>query len=367
MRTMQVRNVKPSTCTRFGSVRSVLSPASAVCVGAALVCLASGRAGVLDQNTGPTLSVTELWATRGSPTLGEFVAIGGMAEAADGSVWVSDPRLGQVMVLDSQGTPKRIAARRGEGPGEVRSPTRIARAYGNQLAVYDIGRASVEIFEPDGRFARRVRLPFRVVFAKGFAALPTGGFVVSGGVYGKQTSIHRFGPGGRLEESWYPIPGTRNPRAAVTLAGGPLAAEADGSLLFAQAAPLRIMVFPPSFPESGGEPIILVPESDLVPAIGDEVIVETVERGELVRTFRLGYPQARAIFRRRDQTILCVVTLAEEDRSIWLLYGPSGRARAQREMGRAYLPWSVTDSGDVLASYISTETGEHFAVRLAIR
>lgn len=341
------------------------------------ICLAGGLSLVLasteraDPPDIPQSSfvISERWATAGSPTVGgEFGYVAGMAEARDGMIWVSDGRLGQIVELSPSGTPTRRAARTGDGPGEVGSPGRIVRTLRDELAIHDLKHLSIELFAPDGRFVRRIRLPYPIDFLKGFTALPSGEFVLTGGIPGRATAIHRFGTDGRLKASWYPIPETTNARAGLLVAGGSVWADADGSLLFSQAAPLRIMLFPPGYPQSGREPSVLASDPKLVRPIGDDFIVERVEGGQWVRSFRWGAPMSRAVFRLDDGNILNVVVFAEaEEGSIWQLYDPSGRLLAQEESARAYWPWNLTEDGDVLASYIEPETSQHFAARLAMR
>ncbi len=97
------------------------------------------------------LVVKELWRTKGGTETVLLAGITGMAEAADGSIWVSDGRVSQVLSIDSVQA-VRVVARRGEGPGEVRGPSRIAPMPAGGLAIYDLSRRSIELFGPDGKF-----------------------------------------------------------------------------------------------------------------------------------------------------------------------------------------------------------------------
>lgn len=73
------------------------------------------------------------------------------------TVLVTDLQLPGVVELDAlTGRVVRSFGRAGEGPGEFRAPQRIAISPNGQLiAVYDVGRRTVEIFERNWRHLRR--------------------------------------------------------------------------------------------------------------------------------------------------------------------------------------------------------------------
>ena len=333
------------------------SPRQLVCLGLILLC------GRTPDAPRATLTVEERWATRGSAAIGEFVGIGGMAEATDGRIWVSDSRPGRIVALDSSGRGLGVLAASGDGPGELRGPARITRTPTGEMAVHDVGRRAIEVFDRSGRYRRRIALRYTIENPKGFAALPAGGFIISGGIAGQASAIHRFSSDGNLEASWHPIPVTRNPRAGRMVAGGPIAVRRDGLVLFSQAAPHRILLFSPG----DTMPHQVAADPTLLPAVGDDFIVERMEDGAWVRSFRWLFPQSRAVFWRDDQTILNVVLFAEQGRTIWQLYDQRGRLLAAHETARSYFVWALADNGDVLGSYVDLATGQFSAVRLAVR
>ena len=62
----------------------------------------------------------------------------------------------------------------GTGHGEVLSTTIIAIDPDGNVAVYDLARSSIELYSPTGEPVRRIQLPLRVTWVKGFVILPSG-------------------------------------------------------------------------------------------------------------------------------------------------------------------------------------------------
>lgn len=289
-----------------------------------------------------------------------------MAEASDERLWVSDSRAQQIVELDKNGDIIGLIADQGEGPGKVLAPSLIARTPSGDMAVYDVRKRSIEILSPSGGFVRSVRLQAGISWIKGFAVLPSGHFVFSGGIPGVGFSIHLFSPEGKLSRSWDPLSETDNPRAAWIVSGGPLFPVQDGSLLYSRAAPHQIVLYK-STPESPAQfqERTIATDRALLEPMGDEVIVERFVDGELVRSFRGAFPQSKGIFLLTDDLLLNVVVFAEQGKSIWQLYGrTSGHLVAHTEMPVPYVPWDVTQNRDLLVSYPDPDTDNVLAARL---
>jgi hypothetical protein len=280
-----------------------------------------------------------------------------MIEAAPGTVWIADSRNSRILAVSDSGRRFSLVARDGEGPGEVHGPDYMARSHAGDIAVYS--SRSVDVFSRDGDFIRRVRMRMQFENVKGFTVLPSGAFVVSGGSLGNGYSVHRISADGRSVVSWDSIPKTRNPRAGAMVAGGVVRALDDGRILFSRSAPHEIAIF-----SSDGKHVdTIAHDPDLLKPIGDDFIVETVTNGQWSRSFRWFFPQARAVFRLENGDILNVVDYREQDRSLWELY--RGRQRiAKTIIPRAYRPWNLTSTGDILASYIDPYTDEPVAAVL---
>jgi hypothetical protein len=309
------------------------------------------------------LRIGERWATTASADSGQFVAVHGMTETPDGHIWVADGRLGVIRILSPRGHPLDTRGQRGDGPGEFQVPGRMLTLPDGSLAMHDVARGSVELFDGRGQWVRRIGLSARIANPKGFAALPHGGWVLSGGIPGNPYAIHLFDPDGVLRTSWFPVPRTDNPRAGMLVAGGPVAVVGDSGVLFARAAPHGVY----RFSAPGAEPVVLSALRDLVPPIGDEFIQEQGTGAGRVRTFQWYFPQSRAVFPVGAGRVLNVITRYEHEESVWLLFGPDGGLIAATAVPVAYEPWSLTADGDVLASYREPNAGEILASRLRVQ
>lgn len=318
------------------------------------------------------LVVEELWRTNGDPATTLFTSVSGAAEAADGSIWVSDGRVNQVLALDST-LAVRIVAREGDGPGEVSGPTHIARTPAGGLAIYALGRHSIEVFGPDGKFERRVALRVGIWNAKGFAVLPDGDFILSGGIPGGayvrggdipegQFAIHRFSQKGELVHSWWPIRNTRDPHAGVMVAGGSVAILCDGSILYSDASPHQIF----RFSANGSERRLLASDPELLEPIGDEFIKVTSSGGSLVTNYEWHFPQSRLVAQLSSGHILNVVQFLDDNRTLFQLYTSAGVPLAETWVDTAYRTYSLTSNGDLLADWMDPETHERYLVRLKI-
>ena len=242
------------------------------------------------------LTVTEVWDYDGSTELGGFSYVDGLGEAGNGTIWVSDasPGWGRVVLYNPMTDEATVVGRPGEGPGEVLSTTIIAIDPDGNIAMYDIARSSIELYSPTGEPVRRIRLPHRVTWVKGFDVLPSGDFVLSGGVVGVNSAIHQFSREGRFLRSWGESAQADDWEARIVGTGGALHALPDGSLLYSQGAPHRIAHYLPT--DEGWSEYQIAAFPDLIDAPRDAVIVEGVEDGVPYRTFHVTYPQSRGVF-----------------------------------------------------------------------
>ncbi|MGH7557552.1 MAG: hypothetical protein ACREMD_07205, partial [Gemmatimonadota bacterium] len=80
----------------------------------------------------PSLSVREAW--RSSPDL-LLSRVIDLAVDSQGRVYLSDENAG-ILLLDSQGRLLRNVGRKGEGPGEYRSPSSLRTSPGDSLLLY---------------------------------------------------------------------------------------------------------------------------------------------------------------------------------------------------------------------------------------
>lgn len=85
--------------------------------------------------------------------------IGSIHEADDGTVFVLDRQLGEVQVIDADGTWLRAIGRAGEGPGEFREPTDMFLTHDGNVAVVQQSPSKVALIGRDGTALDDARLP----------------------------------------------------------------------------------------------------------------------------------------------------------------------------------------------------------------
>ncbi|MGH7552128.1 MAG: hypothetical protein ACREMQ_03770, partial [Longimicrobiales bacterium] len=286
----------------------------------------------------------------------------GMVEDGAGNVWVSDG-LGRVIARVSEdGSRIAIAAREGRGPGEVLSPTLLARTPDDGVAVYDLGLNAVNVWRRDGTFDHAVQVEMLVYNPKGFGVARSGEFVMSGGVLSNELALHRFSAAGRHLVSWHPAPATENPRAARLLAGGALTVLANDAIVFSDGAAHRIVWFTPD-----RVPRVIAENPNVAPTMGDNFTWVEGTAPNIVRKFDWYYRRSHGIAVLQNGAILNVVVDRKNAESVWEVYTPSGQLVARSTIRRAYHVWALTRGGEVLASYVDADTGEHIAVKLRFR
>lgn len=316
-----------------------------------------------------SLGLVETWSSDEVANL-ELAWVDGVVETPLGTIWISDSSIPAVISINPKGGDPIVVARGGEGPGEIRTPDRIALTPEGNIAVFDLERG-VEIFAPGGDHLQRI--PFRVGLSwpRGFAALDGGRFVVSGALPGVSAPLHLFDDQGRLLASWEQPPDAKGWRARMVGGGGPVHATSDGSLLYSQAAPHRIAKYSFS-PEPSKSPrgTLVAEMPRLLRHPGDGVVVETGEGANLSRSFRPYFPQSAGIFQRDDGSVVNVIRYKDDGRSVWQVFrgNESGRARlvGEARAETAYVPWHLTADGDFLASRTDPATDVPTVVRLRL-
>jgi hypothetical protein len=221
---------------------------------------------------------------------------------------------------------------------------------------------AIELFDARGNPERRLPLGGTLLNPKGFVALPSGGFVISGGFTGNPNGIHRLDADGKLEVSWHPAPKTENPRAATMVAGGPIFLTRDTLLLFSQAAPHLIVLYS----LEGKLVRRLASDSALLASIGDDFIKREVVNGVPVTSFRWFFPQSRAVYQLRDGRVINIVLLWDDARTLWELYDQYGALLERTAVPQRYEPHALTGDGKVLASYRQRDTDEAVAAQLRL-
>jgi hypothetical protein len=311
------------------------------------------------------ITVDELWATQGDDRLGFFGFIAGAAVVGGDRIWVSDAQEPAIQEYDFMGVPVRTIAREGDGPGEVRGPFLMTTTPSGRVVAYDVGHSSFEVFEPSGDFLQRIKLGAFFLNPKGLAATDERLYIAAGAPVSGQ-ALHELDWDGDVLRQWYPLPTPSPPvdRRAMTdaahVASGPIDALPDGSLLFSQSAPHRIMRFAPG--DTVGT--VITADPDILRSVVDSFSIDTVVNGRLVTWMRWLFPQSRGVFGLSDGRILNIITLQDESSTIWQLYASDGSLTATAKIPRAYWPWDVVGDEDAIVSYRDPDTDEWILARL---
>ena len=84
-----------------------------------------------------------------------------------GEIFVLDGKVQQVKVYGPDGRHLRTIGKKGQGPGELQSPSRMTMTADGNLCILDVGNSRVSLFSPDGTCLKEVPFkgwrPFRFV------------------------------------------------------------------------------------------------------------------------------------------------------------------------------------------------------------
>lgn len=319
---------------------------------------------IAQNDQGTMLTVAEVWSSYG-PAEAPFGTVDGMVETEEGEVWVSDGMGARIVVLSATGEFVRSFGRRGEGPGEFSGPGRLATTGNNAVAVFDVGRGSIERFDARGQFLERTLLDHPPFNIKGFLALDGGSYMISGGVYAKGYAVHRFDSTGTWRDGFGqpPRPDVANDEtaeSALYVAGGPITLLTNGDLLFSRAAPHRLVIR-----TENGQVEPFAEDPALLRPVVDSFAVTVVVDGRPRTRMRWFFDQSRSVTA-LDGVILNTITFEERGETLWQAYDDSGALIASARSPMEYWVWGRTRDGDLLATRWNTATDEQAAVRLRV-
>ena len=83
-----------------------------------------------------------------------FANVRSLAFDAHGNLYILDVGQHHVVVLDPQGQLIRTFGSRGQGPGELRSPMNLTVLGSGEVAIFDMGHQSFQVFSPEGGHLR---------------------------------------------------------------------------------------------------------------------------------------------------------------------------------------------------------------------
>lgn len=117
---------------------------------------------------GEILNLTEELVITGGPEEfpeAMFLNITGLDVGIDGTIYVLDSKAANIKVFDATGEFSRTIGRRGGGPGEFGSPTKIILSPKQEIVVVDLARRAIHFLSTQGNYLKM--LPMNYVFFLG--------------------------------------------------------------------------------------------------------------------------------------------------------------------------------------------------------
>jgi len=105
--------------------------------------------------------VEELRIGTGDSEPHTFTDIRGIAVGTGGRILVLDYKVQEIRMFDAAGTFLKLAARRGQGPGEISTANGLAQGADGTIWVNDPANSRFSLFKPDGSFLRQHIVPIR--------------------------------------------------------------------------------------------------------------------------------------------------------------------------------------------------------------
>lgn len=308
--------------------------------------------------TETTVQLEEAWSTRNGPGLGYITD---MAAWTDGTVWIADAETGQVWQVKPNGEIECCVAV--ESDGDVADL--VTLSSGGLVAMGFVSRRAT-FYDANKRFAGAASIPD--IWTRGVAALPAGGFVVSGGFRGTeaaQYAVHRFDEAGSYLDSFHPALLRDDPRAVRRLSGGPVAVTVAGDLLLSEAAPFRITRYSGTRPQDGH--LVLEDHSIVSPAQLDRALVPE----DPSVTYSPRWNQSIYVGEMSSGHILDVVHVYPDSprartRSLWVVATPDGKVVARSTFAVQFTVWDKTPGGAYLVSYADPQTGNQLAAEAQV-
>lgn len=138
-------------------------PAVAFTLAALLAALAAVWYPAAAQDRPLSADFPEVYRVGGldAPDWAQFSERGAVAFDGAGNLHHLDMSASQVVVIGPGGELVRVVGRKGEGPGEFNLPTGLVVWRDGRFVVPDMGHGAYQVFGPDGKLARYVRMSHR--------------------------------------------------------------------------------------------------------------------------------------------------------------------------------------------------------------
>lgn len=179
----------------------------------------------------------------GSET-GEHDAFGrimGVALDGRGRILVADDLNHRIAVFGADGGFVGHAGRKGQGPGELESPWKVAVDARDSIFVWDMANGRISVFAPDLRFRRSFTVPPQwTVTSMDF--LPDGRLLLAA-YAGEPGGLHVVSRAGRRERTFGPRPAQQNLSGFESSLLGGSADVAGGTIAYTNKSPYEVAFF----------------------------------------------------------------------------------------------------------------------------
>ena len=270
----------------------------------------------------------------------------------NGFVYLVDMYNYQIVAVDPTGEIAWKSGGQGQGPGEFRTPYRLAVAPDSTVYVFDRFGSAISRFSRQGEFIDRKQVDFSFESVDGFVVHADGKITISGTTsYGvpRDSAVHVFDPDFRHLRSFAPLPTAENRMVLSYHGAGPITLTPKGNLIYVRRLPYDIYHY-----SIDGERLAALEGPFKYDVTADDVITVqeragglTISRSDVERPF---FQPAVAL---SDSSF--VVGRREGERRYWDLYTLSGGY-----VGSTSVPedWGVLVGYDKSRSVLWT-TGEH--------
>lgn len=298
--------------------------------------------------------VSTVGALERNASLGE---IGFVRLLSGGRIMLSQPREGTVLIYSAKGKLEAKLGRRGEGPGEFRSPT-SGGEIGDSLWVFDAQLHRVSYFSRVGRPTRDAKVPMLI---------------------GPAQSAGMDGSGRLLVWTAFPLPGSAPQRGLIRLGGllvrpTPLLIIPDDPCLARQARGPAFSIPYCSrpyweFSSDGKLSVLLDPVTSRYQATGKVRLVEVWLRGDTLRTLTLDLPRQPLENKAFDSVLAKIaprvgITPDAASKLVtkpdflppanWLLSDPSGAVWLGQAHPNGRIRWTSVSTEGKVVGYLET-------------
>jgi hypothetical protein len=146
-----------------------------------LACADANGSSIIDSDITPAAGTFSAFFSQSRsvvpsvPAAEPIVRLSAIDWRKDGWFAIGDASEGSVKLFDSTGRLVRVLGRKGDGPGEFRTPRQVRFGPDNKIHVYDASAERLSVFSASGEYIKTVKTGFGYVSS--LEPLPNGGYL----------------------------------------------------------------------------------------------------------------------------------------------------------------------------------------------